>query len=241
MKKIILAILLLAFCNFNLLGQSSVTKEEYEVYTTVFEKYFEYFNPNKSVINIAILQDTISSDLEKSLNDKHFSDYFYSMFLSAQLTRTDLEDLVENFVETNKNSVRLEKQIPTEYEYSLVTKAEIEALLEEGRKENVEYYKKCSPCAANSGCAHQYKLCRQDEKCSPCVVNPYTWQPFYKKYRNSRGYYSLSRVGFGKDKKYALVYINMDGEGRRDLRFYVLNKVNDKWEIYKSFGGGWIK
>lgn len=219
MKKIIFTILLIAFCSFNLFAQSIVTKEEYEIYATVFEKHFENSRSVGFVFSIAILQDTTGVDLKKSLNDKRVSDYFYSMFLSAQLKRMDLEDLVENFEETNKDSVKLEKQIPTEYEYSLVTKGEIEALIEENRKENAEYYKKCSPC----------------------MPSPYTWQPFHGKYRNLLGYYSLSRVGFSKDKKFALFYISGEELGQRAWGFYVLNKVNDKWEIYKGFWDGWVK
>jgi len=59
-----------------------------------------------------------------------------------------------------------------------------------------------------------------------------SWEKFYERYPNSRGYIDLSPVGFNKEKTVAIVYMghhcgNLCGGGT----FYVLQKKDGKWGL----------
>ena len=63
------------------------------------------------------------------------------------------------------------------------------------------------------------------------------WETFYKQYPASKGFFSLSRVGFNPTKDQALVYIgrmcnSRCGEGRLVL----MSKRNDTWTVEKEHG-----
>lgn len=60
----------------------------------------------------------------------------------------------------------------------------------------------------------------------------YEWEIFYKKYPNSRGIVSVSRIGFNGEKNQALVYfehwcLSLCGTGN----YIVLKKENGNWKI----------
>lgn len=206
----------------SILAKSKVTKEEYLVYAGVVENNYANFKPNEFVTTIAILENTIEPNLvslEKFLEQKRLFDYLYKATSSNEITPSNLEGLLKDFKETSKDPVRLKNQFPIEYNYSLITKGEIDKLLEDGKKEYAETLKKCKCLVTGEG-----------------VI----WQPFHRKYRNSGGYYSFSRIGFSPDKKFALVYVNTESGDHGSSTFYVMEKVNSKWRVYKNFGGGWI-
>jgi hypothetical protein len=221
MRKIIFTVLLVAFCSISLFAQSKITKEEYEVYAAIFEHNYKNFKPNEYQTTVAILKNTIMPDLvslEKHLKHPRMAGYLYETDANGGIESAEFENLLGNFKEVNKNVVDLEKKFSIEYNYDLITKTEIAELLKEGGKESAEYYKKCEPCAFGGN---------------------FTWQPFHRKYRNSGGYHSLSRVGFSKDKKWSLVYATIESGDYGSRNFYVLRKSDNKWEVFKYFGGGW--
>ena len=113
----------------------------------------------------------------------------------------------------------MEKRFPIENEYIIITKNEIDQLLKAGEKEYQEILKKSADPFFGSKIG-------------------FAWQPFHKKYQNANGYYSLSRVGYSTDKKLALVFVNLESGDYVSSTFYILEKVNDKWEVRKSFGSG---
>jgi hypothetical protein len=223
MKKIIFTILLMAFCGFNILAQSKITNEEYEIYTGVFEKRFEKIELDKAVTRIAILENTIEPDyswLARYLSDKRLANYLYSPEPSGSVNPSDWEEALENLKYVNGKSEKLAELFPIEYKYNLVTKSEIDALVEEGKKELAERFEKC--------------------KCVFSGVGGVIWQPFHRKYRNSSGYYSFSRVGFSKNKKLALVFSKMESGDQGWTTFYILGETDGKWKVLKYFGSGWI-
>ena len=56
------------------------------------------------------------------------------------------------------------------------------------------------------------------------------WRLFHQKYPNAYGLYSLSRVGFSRNKEYALVQIVRDSALTGYSRTYLLRKVKGTWE-----------
>jgi hypothetical protein len=218
MKKLVFTILLSLICDFNISAQSKATKEEYEVYAGVFEHIFQGTKPNEHETFIAVSKSTVEpswTSLEGLLNYNRISDDLYG----SEIGKAGFENLLRDFKETNKNLASLENEFSIGYKYGLITKNELETLLEQGKKENAEYYKKCEPCAFHGN---------------------FTWQPFHRKYRNSNGYYSFSRVGFSDDKKFALVFVKLESGDQGFSNFYVLRKSVNKWQIFKFFGSGWI-
>jgi hypothetical protein len=57
--------------------------------------------------------------------------------------------------------------------------------------------------------------------------------PFYKKYPEASGYYTLSRVGF--NTLFAMVQVKREDIHSGFTRTYVLKKTKGKWKIL-SFG-----
>ena len=210
MKKTIFAILLICICSSNLFAQSNLTSEDYAVYNEVLESMYKDFLKQSEQFGIkptfVILEDTVKLDFVPSgfTNKKSLLDY------SNESLPPDLEDLLKDFKEKNKFSVKLKKQSPTDYEYNIVSTTELNNLLEEGRKEQVEYAKKCHPCFWGDG---------------------WIWQPLRRKYPNSAGYHKFSRIGFSSDKKSALVYLDEESAGHGSSWFSILEKTDGKWKI----------
>jgi hypothetical protein len=221
--KIIFAVFLIAFCSFNLVAQSNVTKEDYVVYAGVFESiYAEGFKRAEYKTSFVVLDKTIEPNfisLEKLLINESILHYLYKTNSSSELVPATFEVLLNNFRENNKQSAKIEKQFPIEYEYKIITKNEIDQLLATGEKEYQEILK------TRSNPFFGKKL-------------GFVWKPFHKKYQNSSGYYNLSKVGYSANKQLALVYTNLVGGDHGSSTFYILEKVRDKWEVRKNFGSG---
>lgn len=67
-----------------------------------------------------------------------------------------------------------------------------------------------------------------------------SWQEFYKRYPDSQGLITLSKVGFNKGMNQALVYIGNQRYGLGGAGYYVLlSKKNDIWSIQDMFGA-WV-
>ena len=217
MKKIISTILLTAFCTFNFFAQITTIKEEYAIYAAVLENiYAENFKHNEYKTSFVISENTIKSDFVPLgfIKPKSVLDY------ANDKVQSRLENLLTDFRERNEYSTNLEKQFPTKYQYNLITKDEIEYLLEQGKKEYKETLKKCKCLFFDGG---------------------FAFQPLYKKYPNSYGYYNFSRIGFGSDRTVALVFANKVSGDQGSATFYILEKMNDKWMVSeKIFAGSWI-
>lgn len=216
MKKLIFTILLIVFGGLSLFAQQKEAKEECEIYTRIFEQLHQNFKPNENDASIAILKNTIDPDwtaLEKFLNQKRLLAYLYD----GEFNELLMEDLLKDFKKMNKKTVDLENSFSIGFRYSLISKSELDALLTEGKKEQEEFSRKCEMCLAAG----------------------YEWQPFHRKYRNSGGLHSFSQTGFSKDKKLAFVYVTLESGDTGSSTFYILQKLNNKWKIYKSFGSGW--
>lgn len=223
MKKIILTILLIAMCVCNSFAQSVVMPEEYSVYAGVFEKRYEKNNIDKSITRIAILENTIQPDygiLVRYLVDKRTEDYLYSTEPSGSIDSISWKESVKDLERINRDTKKLEDQFSIEYKYNLITKNEIDQLAAEGKKELFETIEKCKCVFTGAGAA--------------------IWQPFFRKYRNSSGYYSFSRVGFSRDKQFAAVFVKTESGDQGDSTFYVLRKTENKWKAFKYFGSSWV-
>lgn len=209
MKKPIFTVLLICIYSFSLFAQSKITKEEYAVYDAVLKnRYMEILKQFSVKPSFVILADTVKLNFIPSgyTNKKSLLDY------SNERLQGYSEDLLNKFREKNKSSVNLEKQSPTEYEYNIISRSEIDKLFEEGKKEQAEYVKKCNPCSWGDG---------------------FVWQPLRRKYPNSTGYSKFSRVAFSSDNKSAIVYIDDESAGHGDSMFYILEKADNKWKVYK--------
>ena len=210
MKKILFTILLICIYCSNPFAQSNITGEEYGVYDAVLKSRYMKIHKQQGVkVSFVILEDTVKLDFVPSgyPKKKTLLDY------SNERINGYSEDLLKDFREKNKFSISLEKQSPTEYQYNIVSKDEIDKLFEEGKKEQSEYSKKCNPCSWHNG---------------------FVWQPLQRKYPNNAGYSKFSRVGFSSDNRFALVYIDTESAGHGDSSFYVLEKADGKWKIREN-------
>lgn len=228
--KIIFAVFLIAFCNFNLIAQSSITKEEYSVYTAVMneiyarnikhnETYAKNSKDNEIKTSFVILNNTVESNettLANNLKDIDITNYLDITTLPDSLKTFMFDELLKNLKESNKDPGKLDGQFSVKYSY--ISKSELDKLLEEGKKEYEEELKRCK-----------------------CIFfgSSSIWQPFYRKYKTYE-LYSFSKVGFSSDKKFALVFFKTESGDHGSSTFYVLEKVNDKWEVRKDFGSTWV-
>jgi len=65
------------------------------------------------------------------------------------------------------------------------------------------------------------------------------WKLFYKKYPNSLGFISFSKVGFNNNKTNAIIYVEFEfGSKAATYDYYFLSKKNNKWDIVKEFNIG---
>jgi hypothetical protein len=216
-EKIVVAVLFICLSNLNLFAQSKLLKEDYSIYETILNNiYAQTLKQSGNEIAFVILNDTVKSDyiLSGSMHKESVLEYTYERLSTYK------KDLLKDFRESNQNSTKLEKQSPTDYEYNFVSKVEIDMLLEIGRKEYSESLQKCKCIYLDSGSS---------------------WQPIRRKYPNSWGIYKFSRIGFSSDKKLALVFLAIEAGDYGDSKFYILEKVDDKWKIKENVGvSSWI-
>jgi hypothetical protein len=66
------------------------------------------------------------------------------------------------------------------------------------------------------------------------------WRPFYEKYPDAIGLYTLSRVGFTTNHEYALVVVSQDAAFTGYTRAYVLRKFKSGWKSIRQHGSQWI-
>jgi hypothetical protein len=67
-----------------------------------------------------------------------------------------------------------------------------------------------------------------------------SWRDFYKRYPDSQGLITLSKVGFDSGMSQALVYVGNQQAGLGGAGYYVLlSKKNDTWSIQERYGA-WI-
>jgi hypothetical protein len=60
------------------------------------------------------------------------------------------------------------------------------------------------------------------------------WEAFYRKYPNSGGFITLSRVGFDAEKKHAFAYVQYEcGSLCADASYYLLEKEQGVWKVTK--------
>jgi len=132
--------------------------------------------------------------------------------------------LFRDFKERNVTPGVIETRFPMgaySETYYLVPPAEIDELFEKGQAEFDKRY--------------------EVEKLIKGRLNPggSTWMPFYEKYPEASGYYSLSRVGF--NGLLATVHVKREDVHSGFSRAYVLKKVKGKWRIVDLISGGeWI-
>lgn len=203
MKKILLSILVMLICGFNLFAQSTVTKEEYAVYARILRDiHLENLKQIKAKYSFVILDETFKP--------KHLNEYKNGRFRS----------LSKDFIQKNLTSSKLEKSFSVNYDYEITSQSEIDKLLKIGEKEfnRIEA---------------EYKLRNVGISSGSTIV----WKPFHAKYPNANGYYQLSRVGFSKDKKFALVSVKGEGAYWTSNMDYILRKTRGKWTIYQASGG----
>lgn len=219
--KAILTIILIVFGSFNLFAQSKITKEEYKVYSKVFESIYEK-RKVPLTFQIVILDKTVKQTLNSGSPEKRSKEYFsgsknpfYKDFGQARI-----EELLKDYNEKNATPAIIEKRIKTKYNYAIISQYQLNKLLIVGRKLYNEMPEK--PVT---------------DLHSPMII----WKPFISQYRTD-GCYSLSRVAFSKDEKLALVLVsNTDGISGED-KFFILEKKDHLWLNPQWFGNGigWI-
>jgi len=67
-----------------------------------------------------------------------------------------------------------------------------------------------------------------------------SWRYFYEKYPDAIALYTLSRVGFTKNREYALVVVSQDAAFTGYTRAYIFRRFKSGWKTIKWQGGNWI-
>jgi len=127
--------------------------------------------------------------------------------------------LVRDFKRMNLSPGVIEKRLPNgaySETYYLVTRDEIDELFTRGR---IEFDKR-------------YEV----EKSIKGLANPggTTWMPFYERYPEASGYYTLSRVGFAGI--FAMVQVKREDIHSGFSRTYILKKVKGMWKVITPSG-----
>lgn len=234
MKKIIFSILLIASGSFNILAQANVTAEEYAVYAKVFEHVFGFNYKPESKPHFVILEDTSSSktdfnpayippgnysyhSLEYFLQGESDYDNLYKINPQKGMTPQKLEEILRDFKEKKRFPAKLERKFSIKQEYSLISQSALEKLLAEGKKIFEDLPNK-EPYLLLSG--------------------GIIWKRFREKYPSSNGCYILSRVGFSRDKNFAMVFVHRENGDDATYGYYIFEKVADEWANPKMFGYG---
>ena len=198
-----------SFCAFNLSAQTKLTQEEYAVYASVLKVIYKenretYSNKSEFVF---INETKVDPELELPSSRKY-------------------RNLVKDFNRKNSFSGIVDKKFPRgaySETYYLVSQAEVDELLEEGR---VEAEKRRAERKLNNPNVRYIETGTE------------TWITFYQKYPESSGVHALSRVGFSG--QLAMVQVKGERSWNGFTRNYILKKVKGKWKIITSSGSEWI-
>lgn len=125
---------------------------------------------------------------------------------------------MESYNEKNLKPAKLKRNLKLNKDYTFISQSELNKFLVEGRK----LYDEMDPKPVN-------------ELHADMVV----WKPFLNTYK-TRGCYSLSRVGFSKDKKFALVLAHFNSGISGDAAYFLFEKINDEWNNPKMFMYSWM-
>lgn len=217
--KTILAGFLIIFGSLNLFAQSNITKEEYAVYSKIFESIYEKRKIAPD-FQIVVLDNTVKETLnsgspESRIKRKSFTEQFYK-----DVSQQKIEELLKSYNENNSAPSLIKEKFKIKHNYAIISPFELNKLLIFGRKLYDEMPEK-----------------PVEELHSPMVI----WKPFLNQYRTD-GCYSLSRVAFSKDKKLALVLVSHTKGISGDDIFYVLEKINGQWTSprWLGYGSSWI-
>jgi hypothetical protein len=176
----------------------------------------EEYNVYKTILNVIYKENR-----ETYSNQSHF--------VILQKTKTDSEldldlivnrkykTLIKTFIRKNLVPAFVERNFPFKT-YHLVKQKEIDDLFEKGE---IEFNKR-------------YEIEKKDER----IVNPggTTWMPFYEKFPEASGYYSLSRVAFDSNKVLAIAHVKREDIHSGFSYIYILRKEKDRWKIVASSG-----
>lgn len=218
--KTILTIILIAFGSFNLFARSSkITKEEYAVYSKIFESLYEK-RKVAADFQLVISDNTVKKTFNSGTPESRLSHKSDAAQLYNDFSQQKIEELVENYNERNSSSALIKERFKTKYSYFIISQYELDKLLIIGKKLYDEMLEK-----------------PVDELHSSMAI----WKPFLNKYHTD-GCYTLSRVGFSKNKKLALVLVSRTNGISGDDVFYILEKSDGQWLNPKWFGFGisWI-
>jgi hypothetical protein len=207
MRKIAFLIFLIIFCEFNLFAQAKLTQEEYAVYASVLKVIYRENREAYSNKSEFVFLKETKVDAE----------------LELPLSRK-YKHLVKDFNRKNSTPGILEKRflrgVYSETSY-LISKAEVEELSEKGRVEAEKIHTKAK---LNSSGTYI------ESPTTGCI-------PFYQKYPESSGHYTLSRVGFSG--QFAMVQVKGDLCWNGFSRTYILKRINGKWRIETHSGSEW--
>lgn len=134
-----------------------------------------------------------------------------------------IKSLIKDFNRKNRFPAVVNKLIPLKYRYEVISQSEIDELLKIGKKEFDEFQEKS-----------RYR------GVEIVTYGGEVWKPFYQEYPDANGYYQLSRVGFNKNKTFALVCLEREAGLSNDTGHYLLKKVKGKWKIYQAIGWGGV-
>lgn len=153
-----------------------------------------------------------------------------SHFVVLQKTKTDPElnmdfvstkykFLIELFITTNQAPAIVEYKLPFET-YYLVTEREIGDLFKLGEIES--------------------RKRRATDDNNDIIQNPGTeWKPFYRKYPEASGYYSISRVAFDPNGSLAMAHVRRDDIHSGFSNIYILKKQKTEWRIVEISSRVW--
>lgn len=136
-----------------------------------------------------------------------------------------MKGIWESFESRNKATGRLENKFPGTFRVEIVDRQQVDTLIEKG-----EVQVKNEEKARKEKLGANYLL-----DGGPC--GPYTWKYFYERFPNSNMYYRFSRIGFSRDRIFAVVEASGTGFGSSRDVLYMLIKTRTGWKQY-GVGGG---
>ena len=133
--KAILTVFLVTLGSFNLFAQSKITKEEYKVYSKVFESIYEKRKvaPN---FQFVVLDNTVKKTLNSGIPENRYREYLsnkkdpsYKDFVQQKI-----EELLKDYGEKNAKPALIEKKFETKDNYAVVSQYELNKFLIIGKK-----------------------------------------------------------------------------------------------------------
>lgn len=207
MRKIAFLISLIIFCEFNFFAQAKLTQEEYAVYASVLKAIYKENREAYSNKSEFVFLNETKVDSELDLPSSR-----------------KYKHLVKDFNRKNSTPGIVEKRFPrgtySETLY-LVSRAEVEELTEKGRVEAEKIHAKAKVNSSGTYIESPTIGCR----------------PFYQKYPESSGHYTISRVGFSG--QFAMVQVKGDLCWNGFSLTYILKRINGKWRIVTLSGSKW--